>query len=335
MTYNKYVALFFIFFVLICSQAIAQTAIISTGSGSGLPGDNVDISLQIDPGSTEVSSLQFDLVYPSTLSHVSSTGGEILSAAGKSLSSNSTANGVRFIVFGLNTNTISAGVICEVRFSISPDAIPGSLTIAVENFVVSDPDAAKVSGSSTSGSITVLAPPDTVPPGISGVTSSNVTESGATISWSTNEAATAQVEYGLTTGYGSTTAIDGTLKTSHTRILVGLTEATTYHYRVISKDEAGNTAESGDYTFTTLEPADTTPPEISAVTSSNVTETGATISWNTDEAATARVEYGTTTGYGSTTAEDSSLKVAHTRVLEGLTEATTYHYRVISTDEAG
>ncbi|MEJ2110971.1 MAG: fibronectin type III domain-containing protein, partial [Acidobacteriota bacterium] len=150
-----------------------------------------------------------------------------------------------------------------------------------------------------------------------------------------DEAATARVEYGTTTGYGSTTAVDSTMKTSHTRVLEGLTEATTYHYRVISTDEAGNTAESGDYTFTTLEPEDTTPPEISGVMVSGQTGTEAVITWTTDEAADSQVIFGTTVEYGQTTDLDSVTVFSHTQVLKDLELGTTYHFRVLSSDESG
>ena len=42
-------------------------------------------------------------------------------------------------------------------------------------------------------------PGDTTPPTISSIAASGVTSSGATVTWTTNEAADTQVEYGLTT----------------------------------------------------------------------------------------------------------------------------------------
>jgi fibronectin type 3 domain-containing protein len=101
-------------------------------------------------------------------------------------------------------------------------------------------------------------PPDTTPPVIGSVGSAGITTSGATISWTTNEASTTQVEYGLTTAYGSTTSLDATMQTSHSQALSGLTPGTGYHYRVRSSDAAGNLASSGDNTFTTK--ALTQPP---------------------------------------------------------------------------
>lgn len=91
---------------------------------------------------------------------------------------------------------------------------------------------------------------DTQPPAISSVASSPA-DTTCTVTWTTDEAATSQVDYGPTTSYGSTTTLDSTLVTSHSVGLSGLTAGTLYHYRVRSKDAANNETISGDYTFTT------------------------------------------------------------------------------------
>lgn len=80
---------------------------------------------------------------------------------------------------------------------------------------------------------------------------------------------------------------------------------------------------------------DTTAPVISAVSAGSITATSATISWTTDEPATGRSDYGTTASYGSSTATATGLTISHTRTITGLQPATTYHYRVRSTDAAG
>jgi hypothetical protein len=92
---------------------------------------------------------------------------------------------------------------------------------------------------------------DTTAPTISGVASSSLTPSGATVTWTTNEAADSQVEYGTTTSYGSSTTLDTSLVTSHSVALSGLSASTTYHYRVKSKDASSNLATGTDNTFTT------------------------------------------------------------------------------------
>ena len=105
---------------------------------------------------------------------------------------------------------------------------------------------------SNEASLTIASTPDTTPPIISAISSSSVSSAGATISWATNEASDTQVEYGTTTGYGSSTTLVTSLVTSHSTVLSGLQASKLYHYRVKSRDAAGNLATSSDFTFTTV-----------------------------------------------------------------------------------
>ena len=95
---------------------------------------------------------------------------------------------------------------------------------------------------------------DTTAPVISGVDVSDITDISVTIEWSTDEEATSQVEYGTTADYDSTTTLDEELTTSHSLTLTGLEpDATSYRFRIKSKDASGNEATSDtDQTFETL-----------------------------------------------------------------------------------
>jgi hypothetical protein len=103
----------------------------------------------------------------------------------------------------------------------------------------------------TSAPVSVTVDNDTTPPVISAVTWRAITPSGATVTWTTNEASDSQVDFGLTTAYGSTSALNGALVTAHTVSLTGLAGGTTYHVRVRSRDAAGNLSVSGDVMPTT------------------------------------------------------------------------------------
>ena len=92
---------------------------------------------------------------------------------------------------------------------------------------------------------------DSTPPVISALTSSTITTSTASITWTTDELADTQVEFGLTAAYGQSTTLDTTLGNAHAVALVGLQSNTTYHYRVKSKDAAANLATSADKSFIT------------------------------------------------------------------------------------
>ncbi|MFA6097661.1 MAG: LamG-like jellyroll fold domain-containing protein, partial [Candidatus Paceibacterota bacterium] len=95
--------------------------------------------------------------------------------------------------------------------------------------------------------------PDTTPPVISGEAASSITSSGATITWTTDEASDTQIEYGTTLSYGNSTTLNLSMVASHSQALTNLTSSTLYHYRVKSKDGAGNLATGTDKTFTTAE----------------------------------------------------------------------------------
>ncbi|HWG90658.1 MAG TPA: choice-of-anchor V domain-containing protein [Candidatus Thermoplasmatota archaeon] len=106
--------------------------------------------------------------------------------------------------------------------------------------------------------VTLPGPGDTTPPVISNV-KATVATTGATISWTTDDAGTTVVDFGKTESYGTTvTGPSGV--TSHSVNLLGLTPATLYHYRVRTTNSAGLESVSEGFTFTTL--ADTSAPSI-------------------------------------------------------------------------
>jgi len=112
-------------------------------------------------------------------------------------------------------------------------------------------EALNISGVSNSPSAMTITILDTTKPVISGVQSSGAYYTGATVAWTTDEPATAQVDYGVSAGYGNSTILNASLQTSHSENVTNVNPATSYHYRVRSKDAAGNEAVSGDYTFVT------------------------------------------------------------------------------------
>ena len=93
---------------------------------------------------------------------------------------------------------------------------------------------------------------DTEPPIETRVALPTITATTATITWKTYEPANSQVIYGLANGiYPGQSPIIGTMTQNHSVTLTGLTPGTSYHYRVNSRDAAGNLASLKDATFTT------------------------------------------------------------------------------------
>lgn len=179
---------------------------------------------------------------------------------------------------------------------------------------------------------TLAAAADTTPPVISGVYANNITSSGATVNWTTDELSDTQAQWGLTTALGSSTTLNTQLSTAHSQTISGLSPSTTYYYKVLSRDASGNLATSISYTFTTSAAADTTPPVISNVVVSSVTADTATVTWTTNESSTSQVNYGLTASYGYSTTLDSNLTTTHTVVVTGLAGYSTYDFRVRSKD---
>ena len=170
---------------------------------------------------------------------------------------------------------------------------------------------------------------------VSSVSTNGVTSTSANVTWTTNNAANSQVVYGTTSSYGSTTALDANLVTSHSVSLSGLNPATTYHFQIKSQDGSGSSASSGDSTFTTSIASNPNPPVLSNVTATNIAANSATITWTTDQLANSQVFYGTTTAYGSSSSLDSSLVTSHTVNLSGLAAATQYHLQAQSQNAGG
>src|SRR3989441_1262254 len=370
--------------------------------------------------SNEVSKAIPDVTPPTVSINVPANGVTVSGTAvtvSASASDNVGVAGVQFKLDGVNLGA---------EDTVAPYSATWNTTLATSgthSLTAVARDAAGNTATAVGVSVTVAN--DTTPPVISSVSAFNISSAAATITWATNEAGDSQVDYGLTTAYGSSTPLNLSLLTAHAMTLTGLLATTTYHYRVKSRDAAGNLATSADFTLTTL--IDTTPPTvsvtvpaagatvsgtvtvsatatdnvgvvgvqfqldgvnlgaevmsapyalswntatasngahtltavardaagntataaavsvtvgsnsplISTVSASNVSSSGATITWITNEASTTQVEYGLTPVYGNATVLNTNLVTSHSQALSGLARNTRYHYRVKSQDAAG
>lgn len=80
--------------------------------------------------------------------------------------------------------------------------------------------------------------------------------------------------------------------------------------------------------------ADTTPPDITNVQITNVSENSVTVTWTTDEDADATVNYGLQEDYGIVRVPEATT-TAHSITLEKLEPGRTYYFRVVSSDVDG
>lgn len=93
-------------------------------------------------------------------------------------------------------------------------------------------------------------------PTVSNTAISEITQTGAVITWITDEPGSSQVKYGLTSNFGSVTPLDSAMVTDHRVTLTGLTQGDYWYVEPVSLDAAGNEGYSMYENFYTLLPQD-------------------------------------------------------------------------------
>jgi hypothetical protein len=180
---------------------------------------------------------------------------------------------------------------------------------------------------------------DTTPPVISNIQAVNITETSATITWDTDEPATSRVDYGPTIAYELGSVIDGTLVTSHSVNLTGLSASTQYHFRVRSTDASANERFASDMTFTTAIP-NPPPGNVSGLTATPG-DGQVSFSWtNPPDGDLAGVKILRCTNGPPSSANDPSCTVVFdgagsSFIDTGLANGTTFFYGAFAFDSAG
>ncbi|MEM3341119.1 MAG: hypothetical protein QW728_00335, partial [Thermoplasmata archaeon] len=147
----------------------------------------------------------------------------------------------------------------------------------------------------------------------------SVTNTSATISWTTDTNSTGQIEYGSAFQFK---AYSNTSGRNHTVLLTGLSQSTSYPFRIVAFNSVGIETATDPYSFQTLSDAQARVPVISEV-NFNVMNTYILVSWVTDVDAVgwARWESGTN---NTTSPEESTASLQHSINLTGLNPSTTY-----------
>jgi sugar lactone lactonase YvrE len=151
--------------------------------------------------------------------------------------------------------------------------------------------------------------------------------------------ATYHFEFGTSTAYGTSTATEPLAgepfeDQDAPSALTGLEPSTAYHFRIVVTNASSESFDGPDETFTTLPPV-----VIESESVSQISATSAKLSAALNPLGNSTLyhfEYGPTTAYGSVEpAPDASAGsgtgvVTRSLVLEGLTPATVYHYRLVA-----
>ncbi len=188
---------------------------------------------------------------------------------------------------------------------------------------------------------------DTKLPVISNIVTVSVT-STLKVGWMTNENTTGRVYYSATLpvlpNAANTVFIGSTASTkNHLVTIPNLTANTTYFLVIESTDTAGNVSTSATFAARTLVlpvTPDTTPPVISAL-STSVGTSSMTVQWFSNEPASGRLFYSTSTPINTSSTntssfiENTSLSTNHSLTLSGLATSTVYYMAVQSADGSG
>ena len=183
------------------------------------------------------------------------------------------------------------------------------------------------------------------PPSVDGTSSSNIAPTLVTLNTKVRPGygpTVVRFEYGESTSYGLRTYPTESVGNENSDVLASievseLQPATTYHFRAVVTNFAG-TVLGPDMTFTT--PA---VPTLAETVASAVTQTTATLGARIHpgyRATTYHFEYGRTTGYGASTPESGPIGsdngvYAARALVSGLLPQTTYHYRIVASNEVG
>lgn len=174
----------------------------------------------------------------------------------------------------------------------------------------------------------------------------NLSSSGATLNGTVNpngSSTTVTFEYGTTTSYGQTATatqspVTGSASSNVNAIITGLTQSTTYHFRIKAVNSAGTTY-GFDMTFTTTGSV----PAVATQAATNISASGAKLNGVVNAnnlTTTVTFEYGLTSGYGQTASAIPAQVIGNVNLavyvtLTGLTQGTTYHFRIKAVNSTG
>ena len=182
---------------------------------------------------------------------------------------------------------------------------------------------------------TTLTTVDTEAPGVpTNVSATDVTQTGAQVTWSASADNVGVVGYNVYVGEGK---VNDTPVTATEYALTGLTANTEYTVSVSAVDAAGNeSAKSKAAIFTTLEAEEEKDTEVPGVptnvSAADVTQTGAKVTWSE---ATDNVGVAGYNVYVNEAKVNEELVAGTEFALTGLTEVTEYTVRVSAVDAAG
>jgi uncharacterized protein (TIGR03437 family) len=137
--------------------AAAGSAQLSIGTASAAAGQTAHLSVALNTGSTQVSGVQFVLLYDRNTLTVTASAGA--AAAGRSVAASNVANGLGIVVSGTSQTAIASGNIVELSIQVAGGAALGSYPITFSAASGADPGAKMLLLGAANGSVTVTTNP--------------------------------------------------------------------------------------------------------------------------------------------------------------------------------
>ena len=209
--------------------------------------------------------------------------------------------------------------------------------------------ATNAGGTSAGSDATLKTLPHSAPTAVTEAAAS-LGQTSATLAGSVNpnggEVSACVLEYGTSTSYTSSAPCSpppgsGKAPVAVSAVVEGLEENTTYHFRIVATNDGG-TSYGLDRIFKTLPP---NAPAVATEAASALTQTSATLNGtvtpNGGEVSSCLIEYGTSSAFYTSSVPCSPPPgsdegpVAVSAVVEGLEENTTYHFRIVATNDGG
>ena len=189
----------------------------------------------------------------------------------------------------------------------------------------------------------------TTTPDITAPTITNITtktgQKRALILWNTNEKTRGKIYYSTSTpvniANSSVVSVNKQVLggKDHYVVLNNLVPGTNYYGIIEAKDKAGNTATSSEFQFITKTATTTTDTLAPNISSTSIVAGTSTIKvlWNTNENATSKVYYSTSTPLNISSAsftQSGTFVTSHNLTIEGLSTSTLYYLVIESSDSS-
>lgn len=240
------------------------------------------------------------------------------------------------IAYGLTEDYGDTADVAETLVADHSHTLSGLAEGTLYHFAVTSVDGQGLSVTSSDTTFETLDPGAMGPPALENVAATPLSATSISVSWRTDKPATSQVLYGCGVLDCATTA-DSTLTIDHRVVVAQLLPGREYCFLAVSAcgDYVGE-SEAGTFTIELPEGQEPEGKPVTIVRSGAwlVEETAATIRWVVDRACSTWVEYGTD-GYPSSRAGLSTGACGYEAVIEDLTPATLYRYRICAWHEHG